>query len=90
MQSQSFSDGTNEDEIRLLNGKAVLSHYRHIRSQPGRKDKRCSFCRDGLGAVITIIEREEPEPVVDKGGGTDEEEDATSAPARWRIREEEG
>ncbi len=89
MSTQSVVPNADEDAVRLLDAKAVLAHYRHIRSQPGRPDERCGFCRAGVGAVLKIIENPKPKPDVVPDNRVDEEKDSTSASDSWGVGREE-
>ncbi len=76
------STGEDDNAVRVLNGKAILSHYAHLRSQPGRTDKRCAFCQSGLDGVIKEVEVQKPEVDVVPSDRVDKEGDTTSAPDR--------
>jgi len=87
MSTETISSDENEDDVRILDSRGILAHYAHLRSQPGRKDKRCGFCSYGVGAVVKVVEIEEPKPELVEGDRADEEKDAASSPDRGWNRD---
>ena len=89
MQEKPTLAGQNEDGVRMLNPRGILAHYRHIKAGvPGRAG--CKICTRGLGTMVTSVEKPSPKPVVDEGGGADEEGDSASARADgWPYEKED-
>lgn len=90
MQEKSVVVGSNADAIRLLDARAVLSHYAHLKSRPGESRPGCGFCAGGLGAVVKEVKEPEPKADVVQDSGAYEEEDSSSSRSRRRSWEEEG
>ncbi|HIA04622.1 MAG TPA: hypothetical protein EYN66_22450 [Myxococcales bacterium] len=61
-----------EDGTRTFDGRAWLSHYRHV-SNGHRKSPDCRMCEQGLGAIMPIDNEETPAVGVVQDTGTDEE-----------------
>lgn len=67
--------GSNAPEGTLwIDRQAFLSHYRHLLVRRARdpETKRC--CAAGPSAIVHRMEESPPEPSVDDGPGTDEEQ----------------
>jgi len=79
MSTKSHVPREDEDAVRVLDTRLVRSHYAHLRSEPGIKDKRCSFCQQGMGAIVKTVKEEKPEADVVSDNRSDEEGDATPA-----------
>ncbi len=59
-------NGEGPHSDRVFESSAFLSHHRHVRN--GRPyTERCGFCSKGMGAILTDVEVETPEPVLDEG-----------------------
>ena len=63
-------------ETRVLDGRAVVLHYKHIKAGIGSDPNGCSFCKHGVNGVVTESSRKVAEPVVREGAGADEEKTA--------------
>lgn len=85
MQKETVKPDENEDDLRVLSSRGILAHYAHIKSQPGRTDERCGFCRSGVGAVITVVEREKSAAELAESDRVDKEKDAASTSDSWRV-----
>lgn len=73
----------NEGPVRVLNTRAVMAHYRHLKERPG-VNKKCQFCASGVGAVISEVEVEKSKSVVHESDGIDKSGDASqSHDSRW-------
>lgn len=79
MQEQFVVTGKDEDGIRVLDARAMLSHNAHIKERGRTSSERCAFCTKGVGSVIKTVESR---PISDYGilsrRRTDEEETAAS------------
>lgn len=62
---------SNENDIRVFDGRAFLFHHRHLQSRPAELDSRCGFCSKGLEGVVITHEVNLPEPSVVQDNGTD-------------------
>lgn len=77
----------DESDLRFLNGKAVLLHHAHLKS--GRRNiKGCGLCSNSMGAILTDLKREVPEPKLDEGRGADGEGDSPLPRDPWGVGEE--
>ncbi len=78
----------DEDAIRVLDVRGIISHNTHVASGRQRLPQ-CSFCGEGVGSLIKVVEIEKPEPDVVSGGGGDEEGDSTPSSDRWWLGEKQ-
>lgn len=85
-ESEGTSPGPHRE--RYLNGRAMLSHFAHLRESKGPRPTKCGFCRGGLEAVIKTVA--EPQPDVVPSDRIDETEPAPSPPDRWWDRKQDG
>ncbi len=76
VQQKSGAPGANANDLRLLNGRAVILHYRHL-SARRQEDPDCSVCRQGLEGAFTAL-RPERNGVV-QSDGVDKKGDTTPA-----------
>jgi len=90
MPAEAVGESSDDDGVRVLDARTLLSHYAHSKVQRGQKKRGCRFCSEGVGSVVKIIKEEEPEPVVDSGDRSDEEGDSTPASDSWWIGGPEG
>ena len=67
---------SDASEARVLNGRAVILHHKHIQAGIRTDAKGCGFCKLGVGALVTASTRTVAEPVVREGPGVDEEKSA--------------
>ncbi len=89
MQEESVVLRKDEDGVRLLSSRRVLSHNRHIKNG-FRTRKGCSGCARGLGATDPIPQVEEPRPNVDENSGADAGGDSAPPPASGWPWEKKG
>lgn len=82
MQTQSPKPGKDEDGIRVLSSRRILSHYSHVKSGARYDPKRCVVCADGVDGAITVFKDPDakPEPVVVPDNRGDKAGDSPSAP----------
>lgn len=91
MQEKVAESVSDENTIRVLNTKGLLSHHDHLKRFPGTLSARCRICTVGMGGIITTFEKKVIEPVdsVDEGDRGDKEGDAAPASgSRWDRRED--
>lgn len=88
MSSKAVEYGQDENGVWVLNGRLVLSHYRHLKSIPGRIDDRCGFCQSDMGKVATFVENTKPAVGVDEGNRSDAVGDSPPASvSEWLGKE---
>jgi len=75
---------------RLLNSRAMLSHYAHLKNGRGRNGAHCQFCKGGLQSVVSVVENEVAEDGVDESDRGDEEGAAPPPPDNGEYWKPEG
>jgi len=81
MQKQINQSSENEDGVRVLSTRKLLAHYAHLKTGRGAWPQGCGVCKDGVDGAVTVIEKEKPKLVVDKGDRGDEERDPAPSPS---------
>lgn len=76
MPEEAAGQSSDDDGVRVLNARPLLSHYAHSKVQRGRRVRGCRFCSEGLGGVTTVYKEEKPEPELDTSDRDDEEGDS--------------
>lgn len=90
MQGKSEVPGQDADRERVLNGRAFLSHYAHIKVGQ-RKNPQCRFCLQGMDAVVTTPAQEvETTDAMDEDTGSDEERSTPYSPRDGGTKGDEG
>lgn len=74
MQKEFDQSSKDENDVWVLNGKAILAHNRHLQggfaTRPG-----CKVCSSGVGGMVKTVKGRVPEPVVDEDSRVDQEGD---------------
>ncbi len=71
---------TDKNGHRVIDTRILLVHHMHIQKYGKRTDKRCGFCRYGVGALYLPFKKEIPESSVVPDNRTDPAGDATPPP----------
>lgn len=89
MQRPETGGSEEKDVVRVLDSRAVLSHYAHV--QAGRRSSvGCGWCQKGMAGISSEAEIEVPTDSVVPDSGTDKKEDAALPPPRGWVRDPYG
>lgn len=48
--------GEDEDGVWVLDTRALLPHYAHLKIRPGKSSQKCAVCVQGVGAILKTVE----------------------------------